>query len=131
MTIRTVHVGVRGRGAWPLHLMRADAEFEPVAIVTRDPATLEGAVEVAAHYPGAVFTDLDAALDAVDCDAVVVCTPVELHGRDHLYWPALDVDLELDSLDNPQRFPLVARSGPPVPGKAHKRTSTRGGPRKR
>lgn len=28
-----------------------------------------------------------------------------LHGY-HLYWPELDVDLEVDSLDNPQHYPL-------------------------
>jgi hypothetical protein len=25
----------------------------------------------------------------------------------HLHWPKLDVDLELDSLENPDRFPLT------------------------
>ncbi len=29
-----------------------------------------------------------------------------LHGS-HLNWPALDVDLELDTLANPERYPLV------------------------
>ncbi len=29
-----------------------------------------------------------------------------LHGH-HLYWPELDVDLEIDSLENPQDYPLV------------------------
>ncbi len=27
----------------------------------------------------------------------------------HLHWPALDVDLAVDSLDHPERFPLVSR----------------------
>jgi hypothetical protein len=31
-----------------------------------------------------------------------------LHGR-HLRWPALDVDIELESLDYPDRYPLVYR----------------------
>ncbi|HUB08696.1 MAG TPA: DUF2442 domain-containing protein [Myxococcales bacterium] len=31
---------------------------------------------------------------------------------DHLYWPALDVDLHLESLSDPARFPLMARSKP-------------------
>ena len=31
-----------------------------------------------------------------------------LHGR-HLHWPELDVDLEIDSLDNPQDYPLKYR----------------------
>jgi Protein of unknown function (DUF2442) len=28
-----------------------------------------------------------------------------LHGY-HLYWPELDVDLEIDNLDNPEKYPL-------------------------
>ncbi len=28
-----------------------------------------------------------------------------LHGY-HLYWPGLDVDLEIDNLENPQKYPL-------------------------
>jgi hypothetical protein len=35
---------------------------------------------------------------------------VELHHRDHLYWPALDVDLDLDRILHPDKFPLVAKS---------------------
>ena len=31
-----------------------------------------------------------------------------LHGV-HLHWPALDVDLALDSLETPERYPLVAK----------------------
>lgn len=27
----------------------------------------------------------------------------------HLYWPDLDVDLHLDSIRHPERFPLVSR----------------------
>lgn len=33
---------------------------------------------------------------------------VELHHGEHLHWPALDVDLTLDSLENPGKYPLVA-----------------------
>jgi len=31
-----------------------------------------------------------------------------LHGY-HLYWPELDVDLEIDNLENPQKYPLKSR----------------------
>lgn len=31
-----------------------------------------------------------------------------LHGR-HLRWPALDVDIELESLDYPDNYPLIYR----------------------
>jgi hypothetical protein len=31
-----------------------------------------------------------------------------LHGY-HLYWPELDVDLEMDNLENPEKYPLRSR----------------------
>ena len=36
---------------------------------------------------------------------------VELHHADHLYWPELDVDLDLARIEHPEKFPLIARSG--------------------
>lgn len=33
---------------------------------------------------------------------------VELHHENHLYWPTLDVDLNVDILKNPHHFPLLA-----------------------
>lgn len=35
---------------------------------------------------------------------------VELPQPDHLYWPALDVDLHLDSLEHPEHHPLIYTS---------------------
>lgn len=34
---------------------------------------------------------------------------VTLAGPGHLYWPDLDVDLALESIEHPERFPLVSR----------------------
>jgi hypothetical protein len=34
---------------------------------------------------------------------------VERPSPDHLYWPELDVDLAVDSIRHPERFPLVSR----------------------
>ncbi|MCH8021301.1 DUF2442 domain-containing protein [candidate division KSB1 bacterium] len=31
---------------------------------------------------------------------------VELLHDTHLHWPQLDIDLEIESLDNPEKFPL-------------------------
>ena len=41
-------------------------------------------------------------------DATVkqICDVQLLHGN-HLFWPQLDVDLELDSLQNPDNYPLA------------------------
>ena len=36
---------------------------------------------------------------------------VKLHRGHHLRWEELDVDLELESLDQPGRYPLKARIG--------------------
>mgnify|MGYP001604356168 CR=1 FL=1 len=33
-----------------------------------------------------------------------------LHGY-HLYWPDLDVDLEIDNLENPEKYPLQFKTG--------------------
>ena len=39
---------------------------------------------------------------------------VELPGPEHLHWPDLDVDLCVESIERPERFPLVSRV---MPGK--------------
>lgn len=35
---------------------------------------------------------------------------VEWPSANHLYWPALDVDLSVESIRNPHAFPLVSKS---------------------
>jgi len=35
---------------------------------------------------------------------------VVLEGPGHLYWPDLDVDLAVESIEHPERFPLVSRA---------------------
>lgn len=34
---------------------------------------------------------------------------VELHHGEHLYWPELDVDLDLERITHPEKFPLIAK----------------------
>ena len=36
---------------------------------------------------------------------------VELLHQEHLYWAELDVDLDLDRIQNPEKYPLVAEPG--------------------
>ncbi len=43
--------------------------------------------------------------------SIAAVLDVELVSHGHLYWPKLDVDLALESIDHPERFPLVSRSG--------------------
>ena len=44
--------------------------------------------------------------------SIAELTNVELPSPHHLYWPELDVDLAVDSLDHPERYPLVSRVRP-------------------
>ena len=44
--------------------------------------------------------------------SIAQVTNVELPSPHHLYWPDLDVDLAVDSLDHPERYPLVSRARP-------------------
>lgn len=36
-------------------------------------------------------------------------TRVELPSPHHLYWPDLDIDLSVESIDHPERYPLQSR----------------------
>ena len=37
-------------------------------------------------------------------------TYVERFGEEHLYWERLDIDLSLEMIEHPERFPLQAKS---------------------
>jgi len=37
---------------------------------------------------------------------------VELPHPHHLYWPDLDVDLAVESIEHPERFPLLSKARP-------------------
>ncbi len=51
------------------------------------------------HFPWFRRANLDATLE------------VQLPQPHHLYWPKLDVDLELASIISPEKYPLVDRRG--------------------
>ena len=41
--------------------------------------------------------------------SVAAIQNVSLLNANHLYWPDLDVDLDVESIEHPERFPLVAK----------------------
>jgi len=54
---------------------------------------------------------------------------VELPSAHHLYWPVLDIDLAVDSLTHPERYPLISQAQPNKrlqPTKARRRPATKG-----
>ena len=44
--------------------------------------------------------------------SIAQLTNVKLPSPHHLHWPDLDVDLAVDSLDHPERYPLVSQAWP-------------------
>lgn len=61
-------------------------------------------------------------------------TRVELPSPHHLYWPDLDVDLAVESLIHPERYPLVSQAQPNrrLPAtKARQRSGAKGSSRRR
>jgi predicted dehydrogenase len=80
--IRTIHVGVGGRGAWPLRLFHQEtAHWQPVAVVDVSPKSLEEAATI--EPAAAPYGTLEEALreQGRHADGVVVITPSALHGR--------------------------------------------------
>ena len=81
MSIRTIHIGVGGRGAWPLRQMPARQDYEPVGLVDIRDDHLAAAREATGLGPDACFSNLADAMAAVEADAVVVITPPDMHAR--------------------------------------------------
>ena len=79
MVLRTVHVGVGGRGRWPVELLTEDRRFEPVGLVDVVAENLAWARSVTGLPERACFANLDDALAKIGADAVVVCTPTRTH----------------------------------------------------
>jgi hypothetical protein len=53
-------------------------------------------------------------------------TNVELPSPHHLYWPELDIDLAVESIESPEKYPLVSEAPPNrrlQPTKARRRSS--------
>ena len=59
--------------------------------------------------------------------AIGAITNVQLPSPRHLYWPDLDIDLAVESLEHPEKYPLVSKA---QPNKALQPTSGRQRPAK-
>ena len=61
-------------------------------------------------------------------------TNVQLPSPHHLYWPDLDIDLAVDSIENPEKYPLVSQAQPNKrlqPTKARRRSGKKSNRRSR
>ncbi len=79
MAIRLIHVGVGGRGRWPVRQVVERDDFESVALVDVNEDNVSGALEVSGLPESACYHSLERALEKVEADAVVVITPPWLH----------------------------------------------------
>ncbi|HEY3080806.1 MAG TPA: Gfo/Idh/MocA family oxidoreductase [Chloroflexota bacterium] len=77
--LRTVHVGVGGRGRWPLDVLSDDERFRPVALVDVSAEAVGWARQRTGLPSSACFADVEAALVGVEADALVVCAPTRTH----------------------------------------------------
>ena len=81
MSLRTIHIGVGGRGVWPLRRMSERDDYQPVGLVDVRPDKLAEARELTGLGEAACFHAPEDALAAVDADAVVVITPPDFHAK--------------------------------------------------
>ena len=79
MPIRMIHIGVGGRGKWPVRSIALRDDYESVALVDIDEGSLAEARAVSGLDGDRCFSSIHAALRAVDADAVVIITPPDLH----------------------------------------------------
>jgi len=56
-----------------------------------------------------------------DASIAALCN-VERPRPGHLYWPDLDIDLPTESIDHPEKFPLVSRVPAPQGARTNKAT---------
>ncbi len=80
--LKSIHIGVGGRGLWPVKLMSADPRWQPVALVDVNEDALAEGGKITGLDGGAHYADLKTALDQhPEADVVVVVTPSALHAR--------------------------------------------------
>jgi predicted dehydrogenase len=81
MTIRLIHLGVGGRGRWPVRRVLERPDFESVALVDVNEDNLRSAREESGLPEAACYRSLVDAVESVEADAVVVITPPQLHAE--------------------------------------------------
>jgi len=79
MKLRAIHVGVGGRGVWPLRRFKERDDFESVALVDVNDENMAAAREITGLGEDRCFREMKQALEKVEADVVVVITPPQLH----------------------------------------------------
>jgi predicted dehydrogenase len=77
--LKTLSVGVSGRGQWPVKTCRPEIGFKLVALCDVNTNALASACDIANLPKSACYTDYEQALDQSDVDCVILCTPTIYH----------------------------------------------------
>lgn len=77
--VRAILAGVGGRGIWPVRQMAGDSPFTAVAMVDVREENLVAASAVNGLDQQYWYKDLNKALDSVEADCVVICSPTVTH----------------------------------------------------
>lgn len=84
MILRTILVGVGGRGQWTVDVFGRDPRFRPVAIVDTNATVAKVAqyrLEQAGHKAVPIFSGLTGALSQIEADALIIATPTRTHAE--------------------------------------------------
>src|SRR5882757_9394049 len=85
MILRTIHIGVTGRGQWLLDAISNDPKFRPVALVDSNTVAAKTAqYRLAAervHKGVPIFSVIAGAVSQLEADAAVICTPTRTHAE--------------------------------------------------
>ena len=76
-----IHCGVGGRGRWSVKLATQSDDIQSVALVDVNEENLRIAKEVSGLAESACFRSLEAAINNVEADCVVIITPPFLHAE--------------------------------------------------
>lgn len=79
MAVECIHIGVGGRGKWPVRLFTERDDVESVAFVDINEENMNAAMEVSGMPESKCFRTLSQALNQVPCDVVIVITPPDDH----------------------------------------------------
>lgn len=79
MAVQCIHIGVGGRGKWPVQLFTERDDVESVAFVDIHEGNMNAAMDVAGMPESKCFRTLEQALNNVESDCVVVITPPDDH----------------------------------------------------
>ena len=77
--LKTLCVGVSGRGQWPLQTCCPEKGFQISALCDLDSSALEAGRELTSVSPSHCYSDYARALAKAEADCVIICTPTVHH----------------------------------------------------